>query len=76
MYVWVVKQPVSNSSPHSCMCNEQWIFYNNYAVIGQIRKSFNGQNCFEDVAIKYRKTEVNSLHYACKNAEMNPKSTT
>ena len=60
MYVWVVTQPVSNSSLHSCIHNEQRIFYNNFSVFGQIRKTLNGQNCFEDIAIKYRKTEVNS----------------
>ena len=26
-------------------------FYNNFSVFGQIRKSLNGQNCFEDIAI-------------------------
>ena len=27
---------VSNSNQNSCMCNEQWIFYENFSVFGKI----------------------------------------
>ena len=30
-----------NSNLHSCMRNEQWIFYDNLSVFGQIKKYLN-----------------------------------
>ena len=30
-----------NSNLHSCMRNEQWIFYDNLSVFGQIKKYMN-----------------------------------
>ena len=34
-------QPVYmyNTNLRSCMCNEQWIFYNDFSALGQIEKS-------------------------------------
>ena len=39
------------------MCNEQWIFYYNFPVFDQIKKSLDGQNWFEDIYTKFKKTE-------------------
>ena len=40
------------------MSNEQWIFYENFSVFGQIEKSLNGLNFLEDIYIKFRVTEL------------------
>ena len=48
-----------------------------------LKKSLNGQNCFKNIK-NSRKTELAEIlsackftaHYACRNAEMNLKSTT
>ena len=47
-----------NSNLHSCIRNQQWVFYDNFSVFGQIKKSLNGQNCFEDIHVKFKKTEL------------------
>ena len=57
MYVWVVTQPVSNSHLHSCLLSSEF-FYDNFSVFSQIEKSLNGENCFEDIYIKFKKTEL------------------
>ena len=54
----VVAATSVNSNLHSCMCNEQWIFYENLSVFGGIEKSLSGCNCFEDIYIKFEKTEL------------------
>ena len=51
-------QPVSSWNLHSCLHNEQKIFHNNLSVFGQIEKSFDGLNFFEDISIKLKKTEL------------------
>ena len=36
-----------------------WYFFNDYFnVFSQIEISLNGQNCFEDINIKFEKTEL------------------
>ena len=47
------------------MRNEQWIFYNNSSAFGQIEKSLNGQNCFEDISIKFKNTELVEIITLC-----------
>ena len=32
--------------------------YENFSVFSQIEKSLNGCNCFEDICIKFKKTEL------------------
>ena len=40
------------------MRDEQWMFYDNFFVFGQIEKPLSGQNCFEaDTYFKFKKTE-------------------
>ena len=77
----VVAATSVNSNLHSCMCNEQWIFYENLSVFGGIEKSLSGCNCFEDIYIKFKKTELVEIiilfhnylaleftvHYLCRN---------
>ena len=43
---------------HFCMRNEQWIFYQNFSLFGQIKKSLNRLSSLEDIYIKFRKTEL------------------
>ena len=68
------------------MCDEQWMFHENFSVFGQIENLWNGSwHCFEDTFIKFKETELVEIlwlphvwipaHYAY-NAEMNLKSTT
>ena len=59
----VVAATSVNSNLHSCMCNEQWIFYENLSVFGGIEKSLSGCNCFEDIYIKFKKTELVENNY-------------
>ena len=48
-------QPVSNSNLHSCMRNEQWIFYDNLSVFGQIKKYLNKENYLKVFSSNSRK---------------------
>ena len=65
-------------------CVMSWYFFNDsFNVFSQIEISLNGLNCFEDIYSKFEKTELPNYlaceftaHYACRNAEMNLKSTT
>ena len=43
---------------HSCMHFEQWVLNDNLHVFGHIEKSLNGWNFFEDIYIKFEKTEL------------------
>ena len=52
---YLLPQPVSFLQFHSCMCNEQSIFLDDFSEFGQIEKSLNGQNCFEDITSNSRK---------------------
>ena len=40
-----------------CLMSSEF-FYNNFSVFSQIEKSLNGYNCFEDIYIKLKKTEL------------------
>ena len=41
------------------MRNKQYLFYDNLPLLGQMEKSLNRQNCFEDTYIKFKpKTEL------------------
>ena len=37
---------------------EQWVLNDNLHVFGHIEKSLNGWNFFEDIYIKFEKTEL------------------
>ena len=41
-----------------CVNKSTDLYYDNFSVFGQIKKSLNGQNCFEDIYIKFKKTEL------------------
>ena len=38
------------------MRTEQWIFYENFSVFGQIEKSLYGLNFIENIYVKFRET--------------------
>ena len=40
------------------MHNEQWIFYENFSVFGQIENLWIDLSFLEDIYIKFRKTEL------------------
>ena len=70
------------------MRTEQWTFYDNFSVFGQVEKSLNGRNCFEDIYFKFKKIELVEMqlhnyparefiaYCVCRNTELNLKSTT
>ena len=41
----------------ACLPSSEF-FYDNFSVFSQIEKTLNGQNCFEDIYIKFKKTEL------------------
>ena len=69
------------------MHNEQWIFGYNFSVFGWIEKSLNGWNALKAFISNSRKLSWQKFYnflmweftsqwqYACRNAEMNLKST-
>ena len=42
---------------HACLMSSEFL-YDNFSVFNQIEKSLNGYNYFEDICIKFKKTEL------------------
>ena len=57
------------------MRNEQWIFYENFSVFGQIENLWMDKITYKSFTSIQPRVWIHG-HYACKNAEMNLKFTT